>query len=104
MKLRYTLLIGSLALVDAYSFHSSIDIRFIIIGCCVLFALRCIEHQLEDLKGRLHSPDESDPAEDCIRLRNGDSIRFVDAFHPYRTCLVREISEHGVTTVARLVR
>lgn len=95
MKLRYILLIGFVGLLDVYVFRSSMDMHLIVLGfgCCVLYALRCIEYQIGDLKGRLHAPSAAtaDPIDDWMQLRDGSWVRLAGAFHPYVPRLVREV-------------
>ena len=53
MPFRYTLVAGAAGLFSAWWLSSSAGGFIAVFGCCVLYALRCIEHQLGDLKGRI---------------------------------------------------
>lgn len=55
MKLRYTIMVGMVGLLGALVLQSSTAAYITVIGCCILVALRSIECQLGDLKGRLRS-------------------------------------------------
>ena len=55
MKLRYTIIVGMLGLLGALGLQSSAAAYITVMGCCILVALRSIECQLGDLKGRLRS-------------------------------------------------
>lgn len=53
MKLRYTIMVGMVGLFGALVLQSATAAYITVAGCCILVALRSIECQLGDLKGRL---------------------------------------------------
>ncbi|WP_316172259.1 hypothetical protein [Bradyrhizobium sp. SZCCHNRI3037] len=53
MPFRYTLVAGAAGLFSAWWFSSAAGGFIAVFGCCVLYALRSIELQLRDLKGRI---------------------------------------------------
>ena len=103
MKLRYTLLVGLFGLAVIYVFHSSIDAILILVGCWVLYALRRIEHQVGDVKAAHAASDPIGPDDEWLTLRNGSTMKFADAFHPYKPYLTREISLHEERQVETVV-
>ena len=76
MKLRYIIAIMAAALAVSYHHQDTRLAVLVIFGTCILYSLRCIDHQLGDMKGRIHALSNPShvSSRDIEARRSGSSL------------------------------